>query len=65
MTHGVIHDFINRLKNNPAELIVFGDGTQEKNYFLVEECINGMIYGYNNIPMSEDKPCDIFNLRTI
>ena len=64
MTHGVIYDFINRLKQNPSELIVFGDGTQEKNYFLVEECIYGMAYGYNNIPVSDEKPCDVLNLGT-
>ena len=38
--------------------------TQEKNYFLVEECIDGMAYAYRNIPMTEDKPCDVFNLGT-
>jgi len=64
MTHGVIFDFISRLQKDPSELMVFGDGTQEKNYFLVEECIHGMIYAYNNIQMTEDKPCDVFNLGT-
>jgi len=62
MTHGVIIDFINRLKSNPMELLIFGDGQQEKNYFLVEECIEGMAFAYRHIPLSEDKPCDIFNL---
>ena len=64
MTHGVIFDFIQRLKKNPDELMVFGDGTQEKNYFLVEECINGMVYGFNHIELSEDTPCDVYNLGT-
>ena len=64
MTHGVIVDFINKLQSNPMELLIFGDGQQEKNYFLVEECIDGMAFGYNNIPLSENKPCDIFNLGT-
>ena len=35
---------------------------QEKNYFLVEECIEGMAFAYRNIPLSDEKPCDIFNL---
>jgi UDP-glucose 4-epimerase len=64
MTHGVIYDFIRKLRENPEELLIRGDGTQEKNYFLVEECINGMAYSYRNIPMTADKPCDIFNLGT-
>jgi UDP-glucose 4-epimerase len=64
MTHGVIYDFIGRLRQDPSRLLVRGDGRQEKNYFLVEECIDGMLYGYANIPLDDEKPCDIFNLGT-
>ncbi len=64
MTHGVIFDFIQKLKKNPAELEILGDGTQEKNYFLVEECLEGMAYSFLNIPLTEEKPCDLFNLGT-
>ncbi len=64
MTHGVIFDFIQKLKKNPAELEILGDGNQEKNYFLVEECLDGMAYAFLNIPLTEDKPCDLFNLGT-
>jgi UDP-glucose 4-epimerase len=62
MTHGVIYDFLTRLKKDPNQLLVRGDGRQEKNYFLVEECIDGMLYGYANIPMEDDNPCGVFNL---
>lgn len=64
MTHGVIFDFLVRLKNDPTKLVVRGDGRQEKNYFLVEECIDGMLYGYSNVALDEDNPCCIFNLGT-
>jgi UDP-glucose 4-epimerase len=64
MTHGVIVDFIGKLRDNPDELVIQGDGKQEKNYFLVEECIDGMAYVYRNVRMTEDRPCDIFNLGT-
>jgi len=64
MTHGVIFDFINKLRANPHELLIKGDGRQEKNYFLVEECIDGMGWAFRNIPMTDEKPCDIFNLGT-
>ena len=64
MTHGVIYDFLNRLKKDPTELLVRGDGRQEKNYFLVEECIHGMLYGYANIALDEDNPCVVLNLGT-
>ncbi len=64
MTHGVIYDFIHKFKKNPKELLIRGDGRQEKNYFLVEECIDGMAWGFRHIPMTEDSPCDVFNLGT-
>lgn len=63
MGHGVIHDFIYKLKKNPQELTILGDGKQEKNYFLVEDCILGMSYIFNKVKLRET-PCDIFNLGT-
>ena len=64
MTHGVIFDFINKLKKNPNQLLIRGDGTQEKNYFLIEECIDGMAWAFKNIKFNDDYPCDVFNLGT-
>jgi UDP-glucose 4-epimerase len=64
MTHGVIFDFLRRLKENPAELLILGDGRQEKNYFLVEECISGMAYGFRKIELSDGDPCVVLNLGT-
>ena len=40
--HGVIVDFIKKLRNNPNELEILGDGTQSKSYMLVEECVDAM-----------------------
>ena len=42
-THGVIHDFVNKLKKNPKELEILGDGNQTKSYFDVSDCVNGLI----------------------
>jgi UDP-glucose 4-epimerase len=42
-THGVIYDFLRKLKLNPNELEVLGDGTQEKPYLHVKELIEAMI----------------------
>lgn len=58
MWHGVIHDFIEKLKENPKELEILGDGNQEKNYFLIEDCIDGMLCAFHN----SRKQCDVFNL---
>ena len=43
-THGVILDFINKLRKNPNKLEVLGDGTQQKSYLHVDDLISGMIY---------------------
>jgi len=43
-THGAIFDFIHKLKKNPAELEVLGDGTQEKPYFHVADLIDAMLF---------------------
>ena len=48
--HGVIFDFIKKLESNPKNLEFLGTGKGEKNYFLVEECIHGMLYIYNKLP---------------
>jgi UDP-glucose 4-epimerase len=44
LTHGVIYDFVRKLLENPKELEILGDGTQEKNYFTVHDCIDGMLF---------------------
>jgi UDP-glucose 4-epimerase len=44
-THGVIHDFVLRLREDPTRLVVLGDGTQAKPYVYVEDCLDGMEFG--------------------
>jgi UDP-glucose 4-epimerase len=43
-THGAIYDFVQKLKKNPAELEVLGDGTQQKPYFHVVDLIEAMLF---------------------
>jgi UDP-glucose 4-epimerase len=47
-THGVIHDFVLRLRETPDRLVVLGDGTQSKPYVYVEDCLDGMEFGVAN-----------------
>jgi UDP-glucose 4-epimerase len=49
-THGAIFDFVQKLKANPAELEVLGDGTQEKPYFHVSDLIEAMLYIVDHAP---------------
>ncbi len=48
--HGILYDFIAKLRKSPNDLEVLGTGRGEKNYFLVEECIHGMLYTYHRAP---------------
>ncbi len=58
MGHGVIYDFIQKLKQNPRELEILGDGNQEKPFFLVEDCVDGMLCAFNN----SASQYDVYNL---
>jgi UDP-glucose 4-epimerase len=42
--HGVITDFIRKLRENPGELEILGDGKQAKSYLEVHECIAAMLF---------------------
>lgn len=47
-THGVIYDFVRKLKANPKELHVLGNGTQAKPYLHVSDCVGGILFGLEN-----------------
>jgi UDP-glucose 4-epimerase len=43
-THGVILDFVRKLKENPSELLILGDGKQSKSYIHVHDVLDGFEY---------------------
>jgi UDP-glucose 4-epimerase len=45
-THGVIYDFIEKLRANPHELEVLGNGQQNKPYMYVKELVDGILFGW-------------------
>lgn len=47
-THGVIFDFINKLKNNSTELEVLGNGEQYKPYLYVKDLIKAIVFVYEH-----------------
>jgi UDP-glucose 4-epimerase len=57
-THGAIFDFMKKLKKDSNELEVLGNGKQAKPYLYVEDCVNGMAYGFKN----SSKQVNFFNL---
>ncbi len=56
-THGVIFDFINKLRKNPGELEILGDGTQRKSYMHVSDCVGSILYVHG-----KSNKTDIYNL---
>jgi len=59
-SHGVIFDFINKLKQNPTELEILGDGIQEKPYLYVADCIDGILFGLEH----SQEQVNVLNLGT-
>lgn len=61
-SHGVVFDFVNKLRDNPEELEILGDGKQTKSYLHVDDGIEGIF-------LVLDKPTkditNIFNLGHI
>lgn len=43
-THGVIYDFINKLKRNSRQLNVLGNGKQYKPYLYVKDLVEAILY---------------------
>lgn len=60
-THGVIVDFIAKLRSNPRELEILGDGTQEKPYLFVTDCVEGMLFGFTHA----NDQTNVFNLGCV
>ena len=56
----VISDFIFKLRQNPNELEILGDGKQTKSYMLVDDCVSGILHGLDNAR----EEVNIFNLST-
>ena len=57
-THGVIFDFIHKLKRDNTRLEVLGNGLQEKSYMEVKDCVKSMMHIFSN----ETAPINLYNL---
>lgn len=58
LTHGVIFDFINKLKKNPKELEILGNGTQCKPYLYVMDLVDAI----NEFSHKNYSGVEIFNI---
>ena len=48
-SHGVVYDFINKLRANPKELEILGDGNQKKSYLHVDDGTKGIFLALDKI----------------
>ncbi|MFH1521134.1 MAG: NAD-dependent epimerase/dehydratase family protein [Candidatus Micrarchaeota archaeon] len=56
--HGVVIDFYRKLKKNPHELEILGDGKQKKSFMYVKDCVAGIMAGIKGT----NSGSDVFNL---
>lgn len=56
--HGVINDFITKLRRNPKQLEILGDGHQTKSYLYVGDCIDAILKAYD----AAEERVEIFNV---
>ena len=59
MGRGVLHDFIEKIRRNPQELEILGDGNQVKSYLLIEEWLDATLFAFRHV---NENQCQVFNL---
>ncbi len=59
-THGHVFDFYRKLRDNPRQIEVLGNGQQRKSYLYVQDCIDAMLLAIERAL----EPVNIFNLGT-
>ncbi|HWG42022.1 MAG TPA: NAD-dependent epimerase/dehydratase family protein [Gemmataceae bacterium] len=59
-THGHVFDFYRKLRDNPHQIEVLGNGRQRKSYLYVQDCLDAMLLVIDKAK----EPVNIFNLGT-
>jgi UDP-glucose 4-epimerase len=62
--HGVIVDFIRKLRASPGRLEILGDGTQTKSYLHVDDCVEAFIHMTDGFVRSRGRT-DVFNVGAL
>lgn len=63
-THGVIVDFINRLQKNPRELVILGDGTQNKSYLHIKDLVDATFVAFRSF-LGNETPVEVYNVGSL
>lgn len=72
-THGFLYDMIIKIKGNKKEIEVLGDGSQEKSYLHISDCVDGMLFlqqvktsdRLNIYNLSSDDTINVKNILTL
>ncbi|MCE4613771.1 MAG: NAD-dependent epimerase/dehydratase family protein [Desulfurococcales archaeon] len=62
LRHGVIWDFIAKLRRDPRRLEVLGDGTQRKSYLYVGDAVDATMAVYNKLVQEEAGNYAVYNV---
>lgn len=63
-SHGVIVDFVRKLRENPKVLEILGDGTQSKSYLHVEDLVDAIFLGLRRF-LDEEKALEVYNVGSL
>lgn len=63
--HGVIIDFIRKLQQNPKELEILGDGSQNKSYLHVKDCVDAVLHALRRFLDDEKEAFDVYNVGSL
>lgn len=64
-THGVGFDFLRRLKENPTELRILGDGHQQKSYIHIHDALAAVDHVIaTTISLPDMRQYDVYNVAT-
>ena len=61
LTHGVVYDFVKKLRNNSKELLILGNGTQCKPYIYVTDLVNAIV----KLTEQFEPGLDVFNISVM
>ncbi|MEM2167963.1 MAG: NAD-dependent epimerase/dehydratase family protein [Candidatus Nezhaarchaeales archaeon] len=59
--HGVVVDFIRKLRSDSRRLEVLGDGSQRKSYLYIEDAVDATLKALNHA-FNSDEPVEVFNV---
>ena len=63
--HGVIVDFVRKLREDSRVLEILGDGSQSKSYLHVEDCVDAVLHALKHFLDEEEKKVEVYNVGSL